>query len=189
MPILLKTLATHGNARATLRNVDEAPFTSVNASDTVATTSFAGFESAGTTLSVTPHILAGDHVTLEYDLTFSNFAGGSSDTTVPPPRTTNSFSSVVEVPDGHTVITGGLVVDNDSDSVSEIPLLGRLPGIGWLFQSRSRNQTQTRIFAFIRPTILRDDAFEDLKNITLEDLEAAEVGGGDPPPGEPLWMR
>ncbi|MFH1833852.1 MAG: secretin N-terminal domain-containing protein, partial [bacterium] len=114
VPFLFRALATRGNAevlscpkmlvsdnaRGTLRNVDEAPFTSVNASDTVATTSFAGFESAGTTLSVTPHIAEGDHLTLEFELSFSNFTGSSTSAGVPPPRTTNSFSSTVEVPDG-----------------------------------------------------------------------------------------
>lgn len=204
VPIIIRALATRGaarvistskllvsdNARATLRNVDEAPFTSVNASDTVATTSFAGFESAGTTLSVTPHISEGDHVTLEYELTFSNFAGSSSNVTVPPPRTTNSFTSTVEVPDGHAVVTGGLVVDSNSDTVSEVPLLGRIPGLGILFQTSSQQRTKTKIFAFIRPTILRDDEFEDLKHITLKDIETAELHSDNPPPpNEPMWMR
>ncbi len=203
VPVLLRTLASRGvarvistprilvadNARGTLRNVDEAPFTSVNASDTVATTSFAGFESAGTMLSVTPHIAEGDHLTLEYELTFSNFTGGSSNATVPPPRTTNSFTSTVEVPDGYTVVTGGLVVDNKSEALSEVPLLGRIPILGKLFQSSSRQKTRTKIFAFIRPVILRDDKFAELKLVTLKDIEEAEIVSDNPAPDGPLWMR
>lgn len=204
-PIILKALATHANARVistpkllvsdntqgTLRNVDEAPFTSVNASDTVATTSFAGFESAGTTLTVTPHISEGEHITLEYELSFSNFAGGSSNTAVPPPRTTSSFTSTVEVPDGYTVVTGGLVTDNKSDSVNQVPLLGAIPLLGKLFQSSSQQNTQTKIFAFIRPVILRDDRFADLKLISLKEAEVAQLYSDEtnPPPGEPLWME
>lgn len=162
----------------------------VNASDTVATTSFAGFESAGTTLSVTPHILEGDHLTLEYELSFSNFTGTSSQATVPPPRTTNSFNSMVEVPDGYTVVTGGLVVDNKSDSASEVPYLGKLPILGKLFQSTSKQNTHTRVFAFIKPVILREDEFEDLKFITLKDIEAAQLPPEEAgPPLRPLWME
>jgi type II secretory pathway component GspD/PulD (secretin) len=183
-------LLVSDNARGTLRNVDEAPFTSVNASDTVATTSFAGFESAGTTLSVTPHIAEGDHLTLDFELSFSNFTGGASGTGVPPPRTTNSFASTVEIPDGYTVITGGLEVDNKSDTVSEVPLLGRIPLIGAAFQNSARANTTTRIYAFIRPSILRDDEFEDLKYISLEAIERARLDGDNPPPPmEPKWMR
>ncbi|MCK6464039.1 MAG: hypothetical protein L6Q93_04210 [Phycisphaerae bacterium] len=203
IPILLRTLATHGlakvistpkilvsdNAKGMLRNVDEAPFTSVNASDTVATTSFAGFESAGTTLSVTPHIQEGALISLEYELSFSNFTGSSSNAAIPPPRTTNSFSSTVEVPDGYAVVTGGLDVTNHSDTVSEIPFIGRIPGLGLLFQNNARRKTQTRIFAFLRPVILRDDEFEALKFISLKEQEKAEVLPDDAPPSKPLWMR
>lgn len=203
VPLIIQALATRGlakvlstpkllvsdNAQGTLRNVDEAPFTSVNASDTVATTSFAGFESAGTTLTVTPHILEGDYLTLEYELSFSNFTGGSSTAAIPPPRTTNSFASTVEIPDGHTMVTGGLIVDNTSDAISEVPLLGRMPVLGRLFQSSSVNSTKTKIFAFIRPVILREDSFEELKYISLKAVENAELLSDDSPMGAPLWMR
>lgn len=202
VPIILRALATQADAKVvstprilvsdnvqgTLRNVDEAPFTSVNASDTVATTSFAGFESAGTTLSVTPHVSQGEFLSLEYDLTFSNFSGGSSSSGVPPPRTTNSFASTVDVPDGFTLITGGLVVDNKSDSLSEVPYLGRIPGIGKLFQSSSRQKTNTKIFAFIRPTIVRQDDFDDLKLLTLQETEAAGLFDEEDLKGA-AWMR
>lgn len=203
VPVIVRTLATRANAKVistpkllvsdnaqgTLRNVDEAPFTSVNASDTVATTSFAGFESAGTTLTVTPHLSEGDTVTLEYNLTFSNFTGSSGSAAIPPPRTTNSFTSTVDVPDGYTLITGGLVVENNSKAISEIPGVGRIPVIGRLFQSSSRNRTKTKIFAFIRPTVLREDEFEQLKFITLEDAGQAGLNLLQQMPGEPLWMR
>ncbi len=201
--IVMQALATHGNSRVlatprllvsdnsegTLRSVDEAPFTSVNASDTVATTSFGGFESAGTTLTVTPHVAEGDYLSLEYSLNFSNFTGSSSITTAPPPRTTNSFSGQVEVPDGYTVVVGGLVVENESDSVDEIPVLGRIPLLGALFQNSAASKSQTRVYAFIRPVVLRDDQFKDLKFITERDLEAAELVNKDFPPDRLMWMR
>lgn len=203
VPIVLRALATHGdnriisaprllvsdNSSATLRSVDESPFTSVNASDTVATTSFGGFESAGTTLTVTPHIAEGDHLTLNYSLTFSNFTGAASGATAPPPRTTNSFTGEVEVPDGHTVVVGGLVVENESDTVSEVPLLGRIPILGALFQNSSTSRSRSRIFAFIRPVILRDDEFEDLKYISAGALDEAELENRDFPADRLLWMR
>jgi len=203
VPVVIRALATKAdarimstpkllvadNARGTLRNVDEQPFTNVNASQTVATTSFGGFESAGTTLSVTPQILEGDFVSLEYELTFSNFTGSSSLATVPPPRSTNSFTSQVEVPDGYTLITGGLIVDAESDSVSEVPLLGRIPGIGALFRSSGKQNTKTKIFAFITPTVVREDKFEALKYITLKDIEHSGVRLNPNSDDGPMWMR
>lgn len=201
-PLLIRAIAAHGNSRvmatprillsdntsATISSVEEAPFTSINASDTVATTSFAGFESAGTTFSVTPHITEGDHLSLDYSFSFSNFTGSGS-VGVPPPRTTNSFSGTVDIPDAYTVIVGGLVVENETDSVTEVPLLGRIPVIGALFQSSDRARTKSRVFAFIRPTILRDDKFADLKLITETELEKAELSNRDFPESEHQWMR
>ncbi len=201
-PILLRAIAAHGNSRiittpraivsdsttATIGSVEEAPFTSINASDTVATTSFAGFESAGTTLTVTPHIAQGDHLSLDYTFSFSNFTGGGS-VGVPPPRTTNSFSGSVEIPDGHTIIVGGLVTENEADSVTEVPILGRIPGIGVLFQSSDRARTKSRVFAFIRATILRDDRFADLKLISTGEIKRASLRNTDYPESEYLWMR
>ncbi len=201
-PILLRAIAAHGDSRvmatpktivsnntaATISSVEESPFTSVNASDTVATTSFAGFASAGTTLTVTPHIAQGDYLTLDYSLNFSNFTGSGSGG-VPPPRTTNTFSGTVEIPDAHTIIVGGLVTENEADSVTEVPLLGRIPGVGVLFQSSERVRSKTRIYAFIRATILRDDQFEDLKIISQNELKRASVVNRDYPDDIYLWMR
>jgi general secretion pathway protein D len=154
----------------------------------VATTSFAGFESAGTTLTVTPQLAQGNHLSLDYSFTFSNFTGSGS-VGVPPPRTTNSFNGTVEVPDGHTVIVGGLVTENEADSVTEVPLLGRIPVVGALFQSSARARTKSRIYAFIKPTILRDDQFADLKMISAQERDRASVADRDFPENEYLWMR
>jgi len=203
IPVVLRALATRGdsqiissprmlvsdNTTATLRNVDEAPFTSVNASDTIATTSFGGFESAGTTLTVTPHIAEGDHLTLDYNLSFSNFTGSTSNAAVPPPRTTNSFTGQVQIPDGYTIVVGGLEVENTSDTVSEVPILGRIPWLGLLFQNSSASRTRTRIYAFIRPIVLRDDRFADLRYLSANAMEEAGVEGKDFPQDELMWMR
>jgi general secretion pathway protein D len=201
-PFLIRAIAARGDSRvittprivvsdnttATVANVEEAPFTSVNASNTVATTSFAGFESAGTTLTVTPHIAQGDHLSLDYSFNFSNFTGSGS-AGVPPPRTTNTFSGKIAVPDGHTIIIGGMVTENEADAVTELPLLGRIPVLGTLFQSSERARSKSRIFAFIRPTILRDDRFADLRLISEREVENAALKNRDYPESEPLWMR
>ena len=202
VPILMQALATRAESRslaaprllvsdngsATLSSVEQAPFTSLNASDTVATTSFAGFADAGTTVTVTPRIGEGDHLTLDYQLTFSSFTGPASGVTAPPPRNSNSIASIVEVPDGYTVVVGGLLVENSSDSVAEVPFLGQIPGLGLLFQNSTKSNTKSRIYAFIKPTILRDDAFEDLKFLSAEQAHDAGVATNDPRRAQPMWM-
>jgi type II secretory pathway component GspD/PulD (secretin) len=194
VPLIIQALANRGdtrvysaprilvddNATGRIESVAESPFTSVNASDTVATTSFAGFAKAGTQLTIEPHIAEGDHLEINYTLTVSSFTGAGSGT-IPPPRSSDTLSSTIRVPDGHTVIVGGLLTETLAESSSHVPLIGDVPVIGWLFGSRSESRSKVRLYAFIRPTILRDEGFEDLKYVSLEDLEAAGVDDGFPP--------
>ncbi len=194
VPIIVQALASRGdtkvysaprilvddNATGRLESVAESPFTSVNASDTVATTSFAGFAKAGTQLSIEPHIAEGDHLEINYSLTVSSFTGAGTGT-APPPRSSDTLSSTIRVPDGHTVIVGGLLTETLGESSSHVPLVGDIPLIGWLFGTRSDSRSKVRLYAFIRPTVLRDDRFEDLKYLSLQDLEAANVQDGFPP--------
>ena len=122
----------------------------------------------------------GDHVEINYSLTVSSFTGTGTGN-APPPRSSDTLSSTIRVPDGHTVIVGGLLTETLADSSSHVPLLGDLPLIGWLFGSKSDSRSKVRLYAFIRPTILRDDRFEDLKYLSQESLEAAGVDDGLPP--------
>ena len=199
--VVLRALATDGrakvlssphllvndNATGTLSSVAESPFTSVNASDTVATTSFAGYASAGTTVSVTPQISEDDYLHLTYSLTLNSFTGSGSQG-VPPPRQTDSVDSEVVVPDGYTVVVGGLKRRDVSETVQKIPLLGDIPGLKHLFRNVTLTDTETTLFVFIRPTILRDDAFLDLKYLSDWELQRAELPPATPEP-EPMLMR
>lgn len=210
--IIVRALATQGkgqiesapkilvndNATGSLDSSTDSPFTSVNASTTVATTSFGGYESAGTTIEVTPHISEGEHLNLEYKISLSSFgsssssgSGGSSNdnsATVPPPRQRNDVSSEVTVPDGYTVIVGGLKRHDYTETVQKVPLLGDIPGLGELFKSTSKNNRSSILFIFIRPVILRDDQFNDLKY--LSDRQLKDAGMKDNfPQSEPLLVR
>jgi len=186
--VVLRALATCGrstvlsaprilvndNATGTLQSVAESPFTSINASDTVATTSFAGYASAGTTVAVTPQISEGDHLRLQYSLTLNSFGEGGSES-APPPRQTDSIDSEVVVPDGYTVIVGGLKRRDESETVTKIPLLGDIPVLGHLFRHTVTTDATTSLFVFIRPIILRDDQFEDLKYLSDLDRRSARL--------------
>lgn len=167
-------ILVNDNATATLSSVSESPFTSVNASSTVATTSFAGYASAGTTVTLTPHISEGDHLQLKYSITLNSFTGEGGGS-VPPPRQTNQISSEVTVPGGQAVIVGGLTREDLQNTVSSIPGLGKVPILKYLMGSRSKTHAQSTLFVFIRPMILRDDEFEDLRYYSDRELELAKL--------------
>ena len=165
-------LLVDDNATGTLASVSEVPFTSINASDTVATTSFAGFAEAGTTIEVTPRISDEDHLQLDYVVTLNSFTGTGGDG-VPPPRQTNEIASSVTIPDGYTIIAGGLNLSNVSWDRDGIPYIERIPVLKELTSIENRAKANTTLFFFLRPVILRDDKFADLKYLSDRDLKPA----------------
>ncbi len=59
--------------------------------------------------------------------------------------------------DQQTIALGGLMQEDQSESVSQVPGLGRLPLIGGLFRSRANDNTKRNLLVFLQPTILRDN--------------------------------
>jgi general secretion pathway protein D len=173
-------LLVNNNQSGTLNSVLQQPFTSTNASDTVATTSFAGTQDAGTTVTVRPQIAEGDHLVLEYAVAISNFVGDSSAPGIPPPRQQNSLQSIVTIPDGYTIAVGGIEIVSDAEAVSQLPLLGDIPGLGELFKNRSNTRSRSRFYVFIKATVLRHGGFEDLKYLSEIDMARADIDDGWP---------
>lgn len=173
------------NEQASINSVLEQPYTTVNASDTVATTAYGGSSPAGTEVSVTPQIAQGDHLRLEYTVSLSAFVGEAAEASVPPPKQQNNVSSVATIPDGYTIAVGGIELLSEGEAETGIPLLSDIPVLGEAFKNRSRSSSRARFFVFIRPTILRDHTFEDLKHLSdIDTLDAAvEDGWPTPSPG------
>jgi type II secretory pathway component GspD/PulD (secretin) len=107
---------------------------------------------------------------------------------VPPPRQQNSINSIATIPDGFTIAVGGIELLTEGEAETRIPLISDLPLLGEAFKNRSRSSSRSRFYVFIRPTILRDRSFEDLKY--LSDLDAADTGVDDGwPVQEPRLIR
>ncbi|WP_197453662.1 secretin N-terminal domain-containing protein [Caulifigura coniformis] len=175
------------NATGLLTSVSEIPFTSVNASQTVATTSFAGFAEAGTTIECTPHISETDQLQLEYRVTLNEFTGTGS-AGVPPPRQTNEIESVVTIPDGHTLIVGGLHRTSHVQERDGLPFIEKIPVLKYAFSDTKEDVAENSLFIFLRPVILRDDKFRDLKYHSEADVKRADVPGAYPR-SEPILIK
>lgn len=173
---------------ASLDSVLQAPYATLSATNVVATTAFGGTSDAGTSVTVTPHITSGDRLRLDYSVSISTFVGESADPNLPPPRLENLLDSTVTLPDGYSIVVGGLEMDTEAEAESRVPVLGSIPLVGWLFKSKAVTRERSRFFVFIRCTILRNDGFQDLKHISAPDLATAGVEDGWPVL-EPRVMR
>ena len=66
-----------------------------------------------------------------------------------------SADTVVVTPDGQTVIIGGLIANQKSESVSKIPFLGDIPYLGIAFRSTQKKDIKTELLIFLTPRIVQ----------------------------------
>jgi general secretion pathway protein D len=131
----------------------------------------------GITIEITPTIHMGDdkdddeeslsYVTLDTDVTFDTIQPGGDPSR--PDVTRRHITNQVQIPDGQTVILGGLRRKQLEDERDGIPFIGELPGIGKLFSTTALTESSTEMFIFITPKIVSDPAV-DLARIRCEQL-------------------
>src|SRR5690606_33650401 len=97
----------------------------------------------GVTLEVTPQINQGNNVRMEIAIEVSNVT--ESSVGIDPNETGAVVAqSVVEntvvVGDGQTGIIGGLIQANRNETVSQVPVLGDVPVLGFLFRSKRKDR-------------------------------------------------
>lgn len=161
-------LLVDDNEEATIASVEQQPTTTTQiTTGNPVQRSFGGYEDAGTSLTVTPSISEGGYIRLAYEIELSAFTGTTSPDGIPPPKLERSLSSEsVTVPGDMTIVVGGIQVDTTNDTIVKVPLLGDLPLIGYLFRDTNKNDSQTTLYVFITPRILRDPNFRDLALLT-----------------------
>lgn len=164
----------NNNESASLSNTVQVPFATTTLTDGNTITAFGGSESAGTTISVSPQIAEGDFLVLNYNVSLSAFLGEASSDGLPPPSQSTSINAVATIPDGYSIVVGGLELLSESDADTKTPLLADIPIIGNLFKSGSDSTSRTRFYVLIRPSILRDPGFERLRY--LSDTASEEAG-------------
>lgn len=169
------------NEEASFSSVLQQPVVTTNIISTnVTSSSFGGTQDAGTTISVRPQIAEGDHLVLDYNITLSAFVGASAGPGLPPPRQSNTIQSLATIPDGYTVVVGGLEVLTESTTDQRVPVLGSIPLLGHLFRSTSTGESRSRFFVLIRPVVMRSEGLEDLKYASDRTAEAHGLDNGLP---------
>jgi len=165
----------------TIGSISEEPTKQTNQGETTTTTSFGEYVKAGTQFQITPHISESDYLHVQYMIDLSSF-GEKADQTLPPARNTSTIQSNATIPDGHTIVVGGIQRTNDTVSVSKVPILGDLPFIGILFRKTTERKQQITTYLFITTTIMNDDEFTDLKKASTEALGKTHKSSTDQEP-------
>jgi general secretion pathway protein D len=106
-------------------------------------------------------------VTLQTNITFDTPQHHGNDDR--PMVHRRHIENEVRVPDGQTIILGGLRRKAVMDNEEKVPFLGDIPGIGKLFGSMKLSNNNTEMFIFITPTLILDPE-EQLIKIRNEEV-------------------
>jgi type II secretion system protein D len=146
----------------------------------ILTTVFSHFEAASTTLSISPHISEQGYVNLGIEVKVEKFTEAvAAQANVPPPKTTRTFTTSLNVPDRYTAVIGGLITNDESESTHGVPLLYKIPILGHLFRRDQEVRTKTSLYVFVTPTILVDEGWGDFGDETRERHGAVSEKGAD----------
>ena len=143
-------------------------------------------EDVGLTLEVTPHIHDGNLVQLKVHQEVSEVdpaslsvigAEGSADLIT----NIRTIDTTILVDDQEVIIIGGLIRDKETSNDSKVPLLGSIPGIGFLFRSSSTTTQKQNLLVFLRPTVLDSRAaITSATQRKFNSVYEVEIEGRDP---------
>ncbi|MFA6148783.1 MAG: secretin and TonB N-terminal domain-containing protein [bacterium] len=117
------------------------------------------YQDVGVKLDVDPWIHHNNEVTLKVKLEVSTLgAQVQGAQTVAFRIGTRTTESELRLHDRETQIIGGLISDEERNTVTRIPGLGDIPVLGYLFSSHDKTKVKTDILMSITPYLLRTTA-------------------------------
>ena len=154
-------LASQGEM-ATLRAGDDEPYVMQNISGSTVT-SQTTFKPVGIKLEVQPLLIGRDAVRVRIVAEASRVsdfrvtATSASQQVVNAVISTRNADTVVTIPNGETLVIGGLQQTSTRDTKTGIPLLKDIPVLGYLFGSTTARSTRSELFFLITLTIERPE--------------------------------
>lgn len=125
------------------------------------------FKDVGTKLSVRPTISADGYVMLQVSQEVN--AATAEIAFDAPVISTRSLRTQLLIKDGHTAVLGGLTDQQHEVTRAGVPILSSIPLLGGFFGRHSKRASETELFVFLTPRVIRTD----------DDLDAASEQAGD----------
>jgi general secretion pathway protein D len=145
----------------------------------------------GTTLLIAPSINADRTVTLRLLQQNSTVLTGGA--TIPVVTSTGGIisqpidvvstrllSGTVVAKDGLMLAVGGLIEETVTDKRSEVPILGRIPGLGFFFRRQETGRSRSELIIMIRPHVLSTPAESEAISKDLLSNLSVHPNAGDP---------
>lgn len=155
------SLVVMNNQQAQIQVGDNIPISQTTVNTNVSNTTLSSVEyvQTGVILDVVPRINPGGLVYMDIQQQVSDADNSAAPDNNGNPRiSTRSVSTQVAVQSGQTVLLGGLIKQDNSDTVSSVPYLGRVPGLRWLFGNTSKSKKRTELIVLITPRVVTSNS-------------------------------
>ena len=148
------SLVTADQTRAVIEQGTELPY---QVGSSASNTHTVMFRKAELRLDVLPHITPQGEIHLDLDLRRDSVGeltayGYAIDT--------KRLQTQVRVPDGGTLVIGGIYIDDANTQRHHLPGLGDLPLLGWLLGQSQQRKQRTELLIFITPKMLHSDPLD-----------------------------
>jgi len=131
------------------------------------------YKDVGVVLEVTPHINSEGDVELKIHAESSTVVPGQTVLGGDVFNTIN-FRSDLTATNGQTLIVGGIIQKQVTDTLRKTPIIGDVPGVKWAFNKKNKTTSDVELMVFLRPRIIR--SVEDAKTALAEvDKQAPAV--------------
>lgn len=143
-------VVTGDKTPATIESGVQVPYQQATSSGATAI----AFKDAVLGLTVTPQITPDDRVGMKVSVhqdSVGNIYSGV------PSINTKKVDTQVLVDNGGTVVIGGVYTQDATDSKEQIPFLGDIPILGWLFKTDTVSKAKKELLVFITPKIIKDN--------------------------------
>ena len=172
------TVLTLENEEAELVVGQEVPFITSRTTGTDTTTDNTGATTGlvqnqnierkdiGVKLKIKPQINEGDVIRMEIEQEVSNISPTQLDGASDLITDTRNIKTVTEVDNGQIVVLGGLTQEDFNDNIQRVPLISRIPIVGALFRSKSKQAVRRNLMVFLRPRIVSN--YSDIAETTQQ---------------------
>ncbi len=112
------------------------------------------YKDVGIILEVIPHINVTGDVLLRMRVESSTIVPGETilGGAVIDART---FRTDMTAKSGETIVLGGIIQKQFSETIRKVPVLGDIPGLGWFFKKKDKTSREVELFVFLRPRVIR----------------------------------
>ena len=140
---------TADNVEANIEQGTEIPYQQATSSGATSVS----FRKATLSLKDKPQITPDDNIMMKLNV---NKDSVGATTSAGPTIDTKQVSTEVLVENGGTVGLGGIYTQDESSTLTKVPLLGDIPVLGFFFRQDLRRNDKSELLIFVTPRVIKD---------------------------------